>query len=62
MSHAVPDELDTVYGSYIEKLSTESERKHDEIMDTIPEQYLAAKKRYSHDIYQRMIKKKIVTL
>ena len=62
MSHAVPDELDAVHGSYIEKLSTEVERKHDEIMDTIPEQYLAIKKHYSFDTYQQMIKKKIVTL
>ena len=62
MSHAIPDELDAVHGSYIEKLSAESERKHDEIMDTIPEQYLAIKKHYSFDTYQRMIKKKIVTL
>ena len=62
ISHAVSDELDTIHGSYIEKLSTESERKHDGIMDNIPEQYLATKKHYSLDTYQRMIKKKIVTL
>ncbi len=54
-SHAMPNESDIVHGKFIEKLSTEVERKHIDIMSTIPEQYLETKKHYSLDTYQRFI-------
>ena len=59
MSHTIPKEVDTDHGAYIEKLSKEIDRKHNNIMSTIPEQYLAIKKNYSLDTYLRLCNEKI---
>ena len=55
MSHAIPKEVDTDHGKlYIEKLSKEIDRKHNNIMSTISGPYLAVKKHYFLDTYQRL--------
>ena len=55
-SHAIREELETVREFYVEKLSVEklsaeTGRKHNDIMSTILEPYLAIMKHYSSDTY-----------
>lgn len=58
-SHSILKEVDSNHEACIEKLSKEIDRQHNNIMSTIPEPYLAIKKHYSMDTYQRLCRENI---